>query len=81
MSPPSGVADGGTIRSAVRVDKTERRIEALSLDYVGFEVEGGWLVGYGMDVDGELRDLDEIAIVKEGSPRGSRARDASSAPC
>ena len=27
--------------------------------------DGGWVVGFGMDVDGEFGDLDEIAVVSE----------------
>jgi hypoxanthine phosphoribosyltransferase len=57
-------ADCASIRVAVLVSKSERRVEALELDYVGFEVESGWVVGFGMDLDGELRDLDEIGVVE-----------------
>ncbi len=57
------LAETRTVRTAVLVDKRERRREDLRLDYVGFEVDSGWVVGYGMDVDGELRDLDEIGVV------------------
>ena len=58
-------ADARSIRTAVLVDKRERRREAVRLDYVGFVVERGWVVCYGMDVDGEFRDLDEIGVVSE----------------
>lgn len=33
-----------------------------SADYVGFEVGAGWVVGYGMDLDGRLRDLPYLSI-------------------
>lgn len=62
-------AECRTLRTAVLVSKHERRVEPVHLDYVGFEVERGWVVGFGMDVDGELRDLDEIGVV-EGTDRG-----------
>lgn len=58
-------AEARSIRTAVLIDKREHRREAIRLDYVGFVVERGWVVGYGMDVDGEFRDLDEIGIVSE----------------
>jgi len=58
-------AECRSLRTAVLVDKRERRREPLRLDYVGFRVERGWVVGFGMDLDGELRDLDEIGVVEE----------------
>jgi hypoxanthine phosphoribosyltransferase len=57
------LAETRSVRTAVLVDKRERRREDIVLDYVGFVVESGWVVGYGMDVDGEFRDLDEIGVV------------------
>jgi len=58
-------ADCRSLRTAVLVDKRERRREPLHLDYVGFRVERGWVVGFGMDLDGELRDLDDIGVVED----------------
>jgi hypoxanthine phosphoribosyltransferase len=52
-----------SLRSAVLVDKRERRREPLRLDYVGFPVERGWVVGYGMDLDGAYRELDWIGVL------------------
>ncbi len=54
------------VRTAVLVSKHARRRVALTLDYVGFEVEDGWIVGFGMDLDGELRELDHLAVVEPG---------------
>ena len=51
-----------SLRTAVLVDKRERRREALALDYVGFPIERGWVVGYGMDLDGAYRELDWIGV-------------------
>ncbi len=59
------LADPRSVRTAVLVDKREHRTEALDLDYVGFEIESGWVIGYGMDVDGEYRDLDWIGILRD----------------
>jgi hypoxanthine phosphoribosyltransferase len=33
-------------------------------DYVGFEIGPGWVVGYGMDLDGRLRDLPYLAVLR-----------------
>jgi len=52
-----------SLRTAVLVDKRERRRDPLQLDYVGFTVEGGWVIGYGMDVEGEYRELDWIGVL------------------
>lgn len=38
-----------SVSTAALVSKTGRRRAELRLDYVGFEVEEGYLVGYGMD--------------------------------
>jgi hypoxanthine phosphoribosyltransferase len=49
-----------SVRCAVLIDKQSPRRQPLALDYVGFRVESGWVIGYGMDVDGEYRELDWI---------------------
>ena len=58
-----GLAETRSVRTVVLVDKRERRRDDFEPDYAGFEVERGWIVGFGMDVDGELRELDEIGMV------------------
>ena len=35
------------------------------LDYVGFRVGRGWVVGYGMDLDGQYRELDWIGVLAD----------------
>jgi hypoxanthine phosphoribosyltransferase len=55
-------AEPRSVRSAVLVDKRVARREAPRLDYVGFEVERGWVVGFGMDLDGRFRELDFIGV-------------------
>jgi hypoxanthine phosphoribosyltransferase len=53
-----------SLRTAVLVSKLSRRRVALALDHVGFEVARGWVVGYGMDLDDEYRELDWIGVVE-----------------
>jgi hypoxanthine phosphoribosyltransferase len=55
------------VRVAVLVSKHARRKVRVPLDYVGFDVEDGWVVGFGMDLDGRFRDLDGLAVVDEGA--------------
>jgi hypoxanthine phosphoribosyltransferase len=59
------MAEPRSVRTAVLVDKSGHRSKALDLDYVGFEIESGWVIGYGMDVDGEYRDLDWIGVLRD----------------
>lgn len=59
------LAEPRSVRTAVLIDKRERRVTDLQVDYAAFALESGWVIGYGMDVDGEYRDLDWIGIVKD----------------
>ncbi len=51
-------------RVAVLVSKLSRRCVELDLDYVGFELEDGWVVGYGMDLDEAYRELDSLCVAE-----------------
>jgi hypoxanthine phosphoribosyltransferase len=42
------------------IDKKERRAVDVALDYVGFTVEKGFLVGYGLDCAEKMRTLPEV---------------------
>ena len=53
-----------SLQVAVLVSKRERRKVRVALRYIGFNVEAGWIVGFGMDLDGRFRDLDGLAVVK-----------------
>jgi hypoxanthine phosphoribosyltransferase len=53
-----------SVRTAVLVSKKERRRVDVPLDYTGFEVESGWVVGFGMDLDGRHRDLEHLAVAE-----------------
>lgn len=45
-------------------NKLEPRDSLHSLDYVGFEIKDGFLVGYGMDYQGLFRNLPYIGWIK-----------------
>ena len=48
------------------IDKKERREKDVKIDYVGFEVEEGFLVGYGLDYAKKFRQLPDIcSLFKE----------------
>jgi hypoxanthine phosphoribosyltransferase len=53
-----------SVRVAVLVSKPVRRRVAVTLDHVGFEVGNGWIVGYGMDLDGAYRELDWLGVLE-----------------
>ena len=58
-----GLAEARSVRTAVLVGKRTAGRARVAPDYVGFEVDAGWVVGFGMAIDGELADLDEIGVV------------------
>jgi hypoxanthine phosphoribosyltransferase len=47
------------------IDKKERREVEVPLDYVGFTVEKGFLVGYGLDCGEKSRTLPEIYVLEK----------------
>ena len=47
------------------IDKKERREVEVQLDYVGFVVEKGFLVGYGLDCGEKMRTLPEIFALEK----------------
>ncbi len=73
-----------SVRVCVLVDKRERRAEAVEADYVGFEVPGGFIVGYGIDYAERYRELpgiyrvDFMPAVLPEPPNPSRCARASS---
>jgi hypoxanthine phosphoribosyltransferase len=50
------------------IDKQERRQVAVPLDYVGFVVGKGFLVGYGLDCGEQNRTLPEIYALENAGP-------------
>jgi hypoxanthine phosphoribosyltransferase len=54
-----------TIRVCTLVDKRGRREVEVPVDYAGFTLEDGFLVGFGMDCAEKMRSLDRIVILEE----------------
>ncbi len=52
------------VKICALIDKLERRERYVDLDYVGFEVAQGYLVGYGLDAAEEYRCLPDIYELK-----------------
>lgn len=49
-----------SLRVCALIDKLERRDLTVTIDYCGFQVEKGFLVGYGLDYNEKYRHLPEI---------------------
>jgi hypoxanthine phosphoribosyltransferase len=47
------------------IDKKERREVEVPLDYTGFVVEKGFLVGYGLDCGEQSRTLPEVFVLEK----------------
>jgi hypoxanthine phosphoribosyltransferase len=45
------------------LDKKDRRVVEVALDYVGFEIPSKFVVGYGLDYDNKYRNLKYIGVV------------------
>jgi hypoxanthine phosphoribosyltransferase len=54
-----------TLKICVFLDKKERRMVDVPLDYVGFEILNEFVVGYGLDYDGKFRNLPYISVFKK----------------
>ena len=53
-----------SVKVCALIDKKERREKKVTIDYCGFEVEEGFLVGYGLDYDEQYRYLPDICVLK-----------------
>ena len=53
-----------SLRLCTLIDKKERRQAAVHSDYVGFEVEQGFLVGYGLDFAEQHRNYPQVYHLK-----------------
>jgi len=56
-----------SLRICALIDKLERREREVPVDYCGFKIEEGFLVGYGLDCNEEYRYLPAIYVLKENS--------------
>lgn len=53
-----------SIKLCAMVDKFERRVADIKVDYAGFKLDEGFIVGYGLDYAEKYRELPEIRILK-----------------
>jgi hypoxanthine phosphoribosyltransferase len=53
-----------SIKVCALIDKLERRDVSVIVDYCGFRIEEGFVVGYGLDHDEKYRQLPDIFVLK-----------------
>lgn len=54
-----------SLKLCALIDKSERREVPVEVDYVGFPVAEGFLVGYGLDCGGRYRQLPDICRLRQ----------------
>jgi len=54
-----------SLKIASLLDKEERRLIPIKVDYYGFKVPNAFVVGYGLDYEEKYRNLPFIGILKE----------------
>ena len=53
-----------SMRLCTLLDKPERRVKAVKVDYVGFNIPDEFVVGYGLDYAQKYRNLPFIGVVE-----------------
>ena len=53
-----------SLKLCTLLDKPERRVVDVKVDYTGFEIPDEFVVGYGLDYDQKYRNLPYIGVVK-----------------
>lgn len=53
-----------SLRLCTLLDKPERRIKQVKVDYTGFKIENKFVLGYGMDYDEKYRNLPYIGYIE-----------------
>lgn len=51
-----------SLKICTLLDKTERRVVDVPIDYVGFNIPDQFVVGYGLDYENQYRNLPYISI-------------------
>ena len=54
-----------SVKIIALLDKPSRRVVDISADYVGFEIENEFVVGFGLDYDQNYRNLPYVGVLKE----------------
>ena len=52
-----------SLRTACLLSKPSRRVVEVAIDYIGFEIPDRFVVGYGLDLAGQYRNLPHLAAL------------------
>ena len=55
-----------SLRLCTLLDKPDRRVVDVKMDYTGFQIPDEFVVGYGLDYDQKYRNLPYIGVVEIG---------------
>ena len=58
-------ANPRTVRVCVLLNKRKRRVREIDADYIGFEIDDEFVVGYGLDFMERYRNLPYIGVLKK----------------
>jgi len=53
-----------SLKICTLIDKQAHRVTDVPVDYIGFSMDDGFIVGYGLDLDERYRDLPDIRVVE-----------------
>lgn len=54
-----------SVKIVTLLDKDERRVVDIKSDYIGFKIDGGFVVGFGLDFNQRYRCLPYVGILKD----------------
>ena len=54
-----------TLKVCAFIDKKQKRKVPFAADYVGFTIDDGFVIGYGLDVNEKARSLPDVYIIEE----------------
>lgn len=53
-----------SLKICTLLDKPDRRVVDVPVEYVGFQIEDKFVVGYGLDYDQQYRNLPYVGVVQ-----------------
>lgn len=54
-----------SLKIATLLDKPERRLRPVQVDYIGFQIPDEFVVGYGLDYAEDYRNLRDVCVLEE----------------
>ncbi|MEF9967145.1 MAG: hypoxanthine phosphoribosyltransferase [Longicatena sp.] len=54
-----------SVKIVTLLDKPDRRVVEINADYVGFEIENEFVVGFGLDFNQKFRNLPYVGVLKD----------------